>query len=399
MSSPNYSRNSKSPTIFTSTTNPTVVVSSNSQNIHPASLPGSTKTVIVRSSSPRPASPIVVNKSSGRLSPRPVIEEEEILSDQEEGNVIENIYSQESNSNVYSNDITDLEVEELKNTVPLENTITIISKALTIRQPGIERYTQDLISMPGYGLRIFSVESTMLPEQSKKYDNELDGISDFKSSKTGYGLYVPVTNFLYPKNIYDPSMPRDTLTNEGGWISKDIVTGLGNLSPKLEFLVNTVKQRINRRHVIHTNYLERYGVDLLVALLRASGIIPLVCTYDYRTGGGWIRGNTSKQHIEVVKAFNSNPKFNVIITNMKMLDLPLYDIDYLHFVDPVGFDSFAGILNKIYHAQYYRLRRVLTIIFHICKRADNSPSLDLEYFEKLGIDIGQKSAAGFRLTP
>lgn len=239
----------------------------------------------------------------------------------------------------------------------------------------------------------------MLEEQDKKYGIDLESMSDFKGSKLSYGLYSPITNFLYPKSTTDPTLPPDAISSDLGWIDKVSVTGqLGVYSPKLNYMINLIKQRPNRRHVIYTHYLERYGADLIVALLRTLGFNPLELTYDFRDAAGRSRGKKSRQHLVAVQKFNTDLNFNIIVSNISIPDAGMLDVDYLHFFDTPSFTVFSAYVNKIYHVQYYRVRKPLTIIFHLSTRSDNTKTLDGEYFEKLYVDMAEKYNIGTKLV-
>jgi hypothetical protein len=368
------------------------------RNVNLSSLPRSTSPV--RSVSVGKSS---IRASSGRRSPSPVsrlIETEEIYSKGKNPQLIEKreLIEEFENPSIDINQITDIEYEENKSPYPNDSEITVSSAVKTIRQVALERLVQNLFSTPGWSLRYFTVESKMLEEQNKRYESEILSINNFRGTNLSYGLFVPVTSFLYPKNIYDPSLPLDTVSSEGGWVSPSIVSQLQLYSPKFSFLLNFLKQRMNRRHVIYSNYLNRYGIDLLVALIRSSNLNPLVATRNYRDPAGRIRGK-SNQHLEVIRTFNNNPKLNILLTDMKGgLDVPLIDIDYVHFIDYIDFPIFSGIVNKIFHAQYYKIRKPLTIINHICNKADNSPSLDYDFFVNFSKNVAANNANGVRLV-
>jgi hypothetical protein len=297
------------------------------------------------------------------------------------------------------NQITDIETVEEKTIIPAESVTIIQSQTKEIRQNGIVNIMNNLIVQQGYGLRVFSTETRMLEEQDKKYGIDLDSMTEFKGSKLSYGLYSPVTNFLYPKSTNDPSLPPDAPTSLGGWLDKNSVTGqLGVYSPKLNYMINLIRQRPGRRHVIYTHYLERYGADLIVALLRTLGFQPLQLTYDFRDPAGRSRGRKTRQHLVAVQKFNTDVNFSIIVSNMNILDAGLLDVDYLHFFDTPSFNVFSSYINKIYHMQYYRVRKPLTVIFHLSTRLDNTKTLDGEYFEKLYIDMVEKVNIGTKLV-
>ena len=297
------------------------------------------------------------------------------------------------------NKITDVKAESDLSLFPTETRVVINTKVEEIRQPGLEQLVASLVVQPGYGIRIFTAETLMLPEQDKRYGTELESISEFKNSKLTYGLYVPVTNFLYPKNVYDPTLPLDALTQEGGWIDKNTVTGqLAGYSPKFQYINSFINARRDKRHVIYCQNLERYGIDMLVAILRTSNINPLVATYNFRDAAGRSRGKTSKQHLQAIAAFNKDPKYNVILSNISVMDAGLLDVDYLHFVDIPNFTIFSAYLNKIYHLQFYRIRKPLTIVFHICNRNNGDKSLDGLYQEKLYLEMVEKLNIGIKLS-
>ena len=385
------------PTIYTSSTCPTPPPQPVQASIHPAAIPIAVETVCttqpiqqacacpvpskrstspVRMASPRPVSPTRI--LTPRIAAAPIIEEEEIAEDINTGEYVEveaaalGVQSpntaqsctppptQNDCSSQYENEITDIEAQETKNYFPQETRITVSSQVKTIRQTGIQAQIMNMFGSPGFSLRVYSVETKMTSMQSSRYDADLQALSGTKNS---YGLYVPVTDFLYPKNVYDPSLPVDNIVANGGWVNRDTVVALGNYSPKLQFLIQFLKQRMNRRHVVHCLYLERYGVDLIVALLRASGINMLVATQDFRDPAGRSYSNKSSQHLEAIRTFNTTNNFSILITNMKLFDAGIFDIDYLHFVDPVDFGIFAGITNKIFHLQYYMIAKNINHYF------------------------------------
>lgn len=359
------------------------------------------RTAIVRTSPGRPVARasrkrVVVEEEVPIQTAEEEEEEEEVI---EAAEAVSNALKQSQiTAEMKENIITDINVPEEKLLYPEESTIVITSQTKEIRQNGMVNILQQLMVQQGYGLRVFSTETPMLPQQDRKYELELKAQIDFRGNKTSDGIFVPITNFLYPKNIFDPTLPPDALLVEGGWIDRASVTGqLGSYSPKLNFIYNFVNQRRNRRHVIYTKYESRYGLDLVIAVLRSSGYQPLALTYNYRDPAGRSRGRTSRQHLESIRKFNTDPRFNIIVADINALDAGLLDVDYIHFFDIPTFTIFASYINKIYHLQYYRLQKPLTIVFHIAERANNTKSLEHEQLERLYIEMVEKTNLGIKL--
>lgn len=276
---------------------------------------------------------------------------------------------------------------------------TIIeSKALTIEQKDISNALQSLFVNGGFGLIFYTVETDMLPAQWVKYKTEINAEKNYDQT-TSQDLSIktdPSINFLYPSNIYN-SFPIDAIAPNGGWVNKEVLAELGAYSPKFNFLITFIQQRPDKRHYINSSYLERYGVDLIVALLTASGFVPLVATFAHRDSGGRLLGNKSLQHREIIRTFNSNRTFNILISNMVGLDENLVDIDYLHFVENIKYDKTTKLLNRIYRNSNYSVRKPLKIIYHMSNGPKGERTSDYEYLQKFVANLNESIQTGVKL--
>jgi hypothetical protein len=290
-----------------------------------------------------------------------------------------------------SNNIPDIEVQSR---APLESVVSVKSTYRTINQPKLAESINNLFVQVGYGLRFFTVESDMLKEQDNRYTVELKAYESIDASNLIGELrnLTPYTNFMYPKSIWSENFAPDNIDIDGGWITRNTVAELGLLSPKLDFLVKWLGTRRNRRHVIYTRHGSRYGLDLIVGLLKYSKFNPLVITNDFRDSAGRLHKNS--QYRESIKVWNSDSRFNVIVCNRPNIEVPLLDVDYIHFVEDFSFETFIKISNKIYHSPYYRIKKPLTIVAHICNRANNTKSTDFYSFEKFSQSVAEKIAEG-----
>lgn len=296
------------------------------------------------------------------------------------------------------NNISNIAVTDEKLLYPSENTVVVRNVTKDVRQSGFVNVLNSIIVQGGYGLRVFSTETPMGAEQDRRYELDVRSQYEYRGNTQPEGVYSPLTNFVYPKDIWDPTLPLDSPTAEGGWIDRNsVIAQLGVYSPKLNFMYNLIMQRRTLRHVIYSKYLTRYGVDLIVAILRVSGLNPLVLTYDFRDPAGRSRGTHTRQPLVAIQKFNTDPRFNIIVTNLNSLDAALIDVDYWHMLDMPTPGTFTSYINKMYHMQYYRLRKVFTIVFHLSERKNNTKSLDHYQFERIYLDCVDKLNNGVKL--
>ena len=238
----------------------------------------------------------------------------------------------------------------------------------------------------------------MLPAQYLKYTGEVN-------QETTYDLLTqqkneikndPNVNFIYPADLNN-NFPIDATVNNGGWVSKQVLVEVGAYSPKFNFLISFVDARKDKRHYINTRYLDRYGVDLLVALLITKGYVPLVATFMHRDSGGRVLGNKSQQHHEIIKTFNTNRKFNILISNMYGLDDNLIDVDYLHFVEGFSYEKFMKQISRIYRSQNYSSQKPLKVIAHISNGANGEKASDYQSLEKFVRDLNGQIQMGIKI--
>ena len=280
---------------------------------------------------------------------------------------------------------------------PIETIIE--NKVVTIKQDKIANAINSLFENPGFSLEFFTIETVMLPAQALKYNIEVNAEKTFDQTTFQQEDIVssPVANILYPKDIYSGKFPIDAIAQNGGWVSKQSVIELGAMSPKLNFLITFIQQRPNYRHYISTTYLERYGVDLIVALLESIGMTPLVLTFNTRDSGGRNLGNKSRQHLEIAKAFNTNRKFNVLVSNLYGLDQNLIDIDYYHILENINYDKFIKTASRIYRNSNYSVKKPLKIVYHISNLDNGEKASDFKNLQKFVNDLNEKIQIGVRL--
>jgi hypothetical protein len=287
---------------------------------------------------------------------------------------------------------------KLDNT-PKQPIQTIIeSKTITIKHDSIGNALQNLFQNGGFGLQFYTAETNMLPAQWIKYKTQVDADDNY-DKYTSQTLEIesdPSINFSYPGNIYN-SFPIDAIVNNGGWVSKKTLAELVAYSPKFAFLVTFVQQRRTSRHYINSSYLERWGCDCLAALLTAAGFAPLVATFATRDSGGRLLGNKSIQHLEVINAFNTNPNYNILISNMAGLDRPLINVDYVHFVENIKYDKFTKIVSKIYRSSNYSVKKPLKIIYHISNGQNSERTSDYKYLQKFVANLNESIQTGVRI--
>jgi hypothetical protein len=287
---------------------------------------------------------------------------------------------------------------KLDNT-PITPIQTVIeSKTVTVEQTRISQALQSLFQNGGFGLQFFTVETDMLPAQWIKYQTEINAETNYDQT-TAQSLDIetdPSINFLYPGNIYN-LFPIDAIAPNGGWVTKRTLAELGAFSPKFNFLITFIQQRADKRHYINSTFLERYGVDLLVALLTAAGFVPLVATFAHRDSGGRLLGNKSLQHREIMRTFNSNRRFNILISNMSGLDESLIDVDYVHFVENLKYERFIKIINRVYRNTNYSVRKPLKIVYHIANGPNSERASDYQYLQKFVSILNENIQTGVRL--
>jgi hypothetical protein len=290
----------------------------------------------------------------------------------------------------------EVKIETVPSSSPIETVIE--NKITTIKQDKIANAINNLFENPGFGVEFFTIESSMLPAQALKYNTETNAEQTFDQTTFQKEDIVtsPVSNILYPKNIYN-KFPIDAIAPNGGWINKQTLVELGAYSPKLNFLITFIQQRPNYRHFISTAYLERFGADLVTALLEVAGFSPLILCHNFRDSGGRQLGSKSKQHLEIQKVFNTNRKFNVLVSNTYGLEQNLVDIDYYHILENINYDKFIKISSRIYKSSNYSVKKPLKIVYHIANLDNGEKASDFKNLEKFVNDLNEKIQIGIRV--
>jgi len=136
-----------------------------------------------------------------------------------------------------------------------------------------------------YNQAIMEELSTFAPTESLRLRNP----ARYKAQRTRWYLATSrlrsrqLGNMIYPPNIQillkNNRAPPDKLVAEGGWIDQNFIDNLSQYSPKFHVLINLITG-IPGKHVVYSQFKNRYGVFLIQSLLNYYGVSNLLFTGD-----------------------------------------------------------------------------------------------------------------------
>ena len=96
-------------------------------------------------------------------------------------------------------------------------------------------------------------------------------------------------NMVYPDDIQETLddwktralIKTDRLVENGGWITDEFVENLEDYSPKIAIIIETIRNT-EGKHVIYSEFKNRYGVHLIAGILKKIGISYLLFTGDIK---------------------------------------------------------------------------------------------------------------------
>lgn len=112
-------------------------------------------------------------------------------------------------------------------------------------------------------------------------------------------IKVLINNIGQVKLCHQCNVSCDKLISDGGWITKDFIRNLPKYSPKFTILLYLIANMIGK-HVVYSQFKNRFGIHLIGALLKYYGISYLMFTGDLN----------DRQRNEVVRLYNHPDNIN-----------------------------------------------------------------------------------------
>lgn len=239
---------------------------------------------------------------------------------------------------------------------------------------------------PKIGLNFRLEVVVMTPEQTRLYENrrrEEERLLRSGTAKEKHEAKLAlhskqIANFVYPVDIQRVlDLPReqrapvadDKPAIQGGWVSQQDLNDLAR-NPKMQRLLATLVGQRNKagsRQIVYSRFLNRYGLELVSALLNVLGIENTI-----------LSGKDSRvtQREAKINQFNQLPQ-GILLTNLLNLPINPVMISDLHFLEGYEMNVLEGFLNSLYRAgQYPAEGGNLTIHSYIAQKNDQTDAID-----------------------
>lgn len=145
------------------------------------------------------------------------------------------------------------------------------------------------------------------------------------------------TNMIYPDHLQSQlndyerrsGVPPDKLVKDGGWINENFINNLAHYSPKFYAVIDSI-QRNSGKHVVYSEFKNRYGIYALSAILKHYKISHLTFTGDLKS---------DEKRREVSDQFNSEEnrfgdiKKVLLITEAGGLGQSFFHVRYMYIME------------------------------------------------------------------
>lgn len=191
------------------------------------------------------------------------------------------------------------------------------------------------------------------------------------------------TNFFIESVSTDSNTSNDCDEGQGGWISKNMLGSLSELSPKLQGLFTYILMRPFDKHIIYCPRVEELGLELVSTFLiyleiKHSKIYDKVA-------------NQSSDDVRcIVKTFNQSSG-GVLLCNV-CPPHRIENIETLHVLDFVDLSVLDQFIDRCYQREQYNVGSSgLEIVFHVSTRkVSESPTIDEEQFTNITSEIRRR---------
>lgn len=152
------------------------------------------------------------------------------------------------------------------------------------------------------------------------------------------------------------------------------LSDLGQYSPKFRYILTSILFNRQYKHVVYTQFLNKYGVSTIKTLLDYFSIPYITIT----------NLDTYNDRVHKINTFNTSSDLIVLLTNV----IPVKDIHniyHLHFVEAITHTLYISFINKMYRKHLYTVIDPIScpsfkVHIYIIQKHDGTDAIDAYYY-------------------
>ena len=152
------------------------------------------------------------------------------------------------------------------------------------------------------------------------------------------------------------------------------LSNIHQYSPKFRYILTCILFHRQFKHVVYTQFPNKYGISTLQTLLDKLNISYITITNI----------DTYNERVHKINTFNSSSNLTVLLTTVVPV-IDLHNIYHLHLVEAITHTLYLSLINKIYKKHLYTSVHPLSspsfkVHIYIIQKSDGSDAIDAYYY-------------------
>jgi|SRR6056297_188257 len=223
-----------------------------------------------------------------------------------------------------------------------------------------------------YEKKLLWEKSCIARLENKENTTEKDENRLYKARNSLYSR--PTINFVYPEdiqNVYDSrgnvvyNIPPDIDINKHGWVTRNIISILHRLSPKMVKLFTNILVYRNVKQVVYTSYYDHHGALIINTILSYLNISSVIYRKDDK----------------MIDNFNDSV-YNKVLILTTIPNKNIENVYKVHFFDNYTLDNIKHLESKIVKRKNYTLIVDTLQFFYYVGVSDKLVTIDEDMYKE-----------------